>query len=185
MLSPRSSATRSMVVHTVNFVDVHGQAAIAGSAAAARRQFHGSNSSSRCAGCPAMRARTSANQACGSTPFIFAVTMRPYMAAARCPPRSDPQNNHDFLPKAMPRRPRSAALLRGMEFSTPLSGWDFCHDRGRVFRPGSGRREHETAAGRPVHELRARVVTWPPLRLARLRRERESVDVVQARRLPR
>ena len=35
-----------------------------------------------------------------------------------------------------------------------------------------------------IHELRARVVTWPPLRLARLRCERGSVDVVQARWLP-
>jgi len=35
-------------------------------------------------------------------------------------------------------------------------------------------------AGRPFDELRARVVTWPPLRLARLRCERGSVDVVQA-----
>jgi hypothetical protein len=26
------------------------------------------------------------------------------MAAARRPPRSDPQNNHDFLPNAMPQR---------------------------------------------------------------------------------
>ena len=58
-----------------------------------------------------MRERTSASQACGSTPFILAVTMRLYMAAARWPPRSDPQNSHDFLPRAMPRRPRSAALF--------------------------------------------------------------------------
>ena len=58
-----------------------------------------------------MRERTSASHACGSTPFIFAVTMRLYMAAARRPPRSDPQNSHDFLPSAMPRRPRSAALF--------------------------------------------------------------------------
>ena len=50
--------------------------------------------------------------------------------------------------------------------------------------PGSGRWEHETAAGRHDHELRARVVTWPPLRLARLRCERGSEDVVQARWLP-
>ena len=35
-----------------------------------------------------MRVNTSVNQACGSTPFIFAVTMMLYMAAARCPPRS-------------------------------------------------------------------------------------------------
>jgi hypothetical protein len=32
-----------------------------------------------------MRERTSASQACGSIPFILAVTMRLYMAAARCP----------------------------------------------------------------------------------------------------
>ena len=35
-------------------------------------------------------------------------------------------------------------------------------------------------AGRPHRELRARVVTWPPLRLARLGCERGSVAVVQA-----
>lgn len=40
------------------------------------RQFHGSNSSIRWAGCPAMRARTSASQACGSTSFSLAVTIR-------------------------------------------------------------------------------------------------------------
>src|SRR5204862_3556861 len=59
----------------------------------------------------AMRARTSASQACGSTSFILAVTIRLYMIAARSPPRSEPQNNHDFRPKAMPRTPRSAALF--------------------------------------------------------------------------
>src|SRR4030088_1947137 len=34
-----------------------------------------------------------------------------YMAAARCPPRSEPANSHDFLPSAIPRNARSAALL--------------------------------------------------------------------------
>src|SRR5215472_17395818 len=58
-----------------------------------------------------MRARTSASQACGSTPFILAVTIRLNMAAARRPPRSDPQNSQDFRPRAMPLSPRSAALL--------------------------------------------------------------------------
>src|SRR5262245_22819957 len=58
-----------------------------------------------------MRARTSASQACGSTPFILAVTIRLYMAAARRPPRSDPQNSQDFRPRAMPRKPRSAAFV--------------------------------------------------------------------------
>jgi hypothetical protein len=43
--------------------------------------------------------------------FILAVTIRLYMIAARSPPRSEPQNNHDFLPRAMPRTARSAALL--------------------------------------------------------------------------
>src|SRR4051812_42257330 len=75
------------------------------------RQFHGSNSSILWAGCPAMRARTSASQACGSTSFNLAVTIRLYIAAARCPPRSEPANSHDFLPRAIPRSARSAALL--------------------------------------------------------------------------
>src|SRR5437016_7973730 len=54
------------------------------------RQFHGRSSSIRWAGCSAIRARTSASQACGSTSFILAVTIRLYIAAARCPPRSEP-----------------------------------------------------------------------------------------------
>src|SRR5271154_3769040 len=58
-----------------------------------------------------MRKRTSASHACGSTPFILQVTMRLYMAAARWPPRSDPQNNRDFRPRATQRSPRSAALF--------------------------------------------------------------------------
>jgi len=33
------------------------------------------------------------------------------MSAARRPPRSDPQNSHDFPPSAAQRSPRSAALL--------------------------------------------------------------------------
>ena len=33
------------------------------------------------------------------------------MAAARWPPRSEPQNSHDFRPRAIPRSPRSAALF--------------------------------------------------------------------------
>ena len=40
--------------------------------------------------------------------------------AARSPPRSDPQNSHDFRPSATPRSPRSAALLKGMVSATPL-----------------------------------------------------------------
>jgi transposase InsO family protein len=57
------------------------------------------------------------SQACGSMPFILAVTIRLYMAAARRPPRSEPQNNQAFRPSAMPLRPRSAALF---EANPPL-----------------------------------------------------------------
>jgi hypothetical protein len=46
-------------------------------------QFHGSNSSSRWAGWVAILASVSASQACGSTLFILAVTIRLYIAAAR------------------------------------------------------------------------------------------------------
>src|SRR5207249_7483977 len=51
--------------------------------AAAGRQFHGRSSSSLWTGCSAMRASTSASQACGLMSHILAVTMRLYMAAAR------------------------------------------------------------------------------------------------------
>ena len=44
----------------------------------------------------------------------LAVWMSVYMSAARSAPRSDPANSHDFLPRAKPRRARSAALLTGM-----------------------------------------------------------------------
>src|SRR6185437_1885539 len=96
----------------MNFIGrCHVQAAAATVADSLGIQFHGSRSSSRWAGYVAMRDSTSASQACGSASFIFAVMMRLYMAAARSPPRSDPQNSHDFLPRAMPRRARSAALF--------------------------------------------------------------------------
>jgi hypothetical protein len=42
---------------------------------------------------------------------VLALTMRLYIIAARCPPRSEPANNHAFLPRAIPLRARSAALL--------------------------------------------------------------------------
>ena len=58
-----------------------------------------------------MRASTSASHACGSTSFILAVTIRLYITAARCPPRSEPQNSHERRPRAMPLSARSAALL--------------------------------------------------------------------------
>src|SRR5262245_49300242 len=65
------------------------------------RQFHGRRSSSLWTGCSAMRASTSASQACGSMSFILAVTMRLYMAAARWPPRSEPAKSHDLRPRAI------------------------------------------------------------------------------------
>src|SRR3954453_14634386 len=81
------------------------------------RQFHGSNSSILWAGCPAMRARTSASQACGSTSFNLAVPIRLYIAAPRCPPRSEPANSHDFLPRATRRSlcPPSSSLWKHWE----------------------------------------------------------------------
>src|SRR6478736_8170642 len=101
-------------VDMMNLVDLgQGHAAAATMTDALSVQFHGSNSFSRWAGYVAIRAKTSASQACGSTSFILAVTMRLYIAAARSPPRSDPQNSQDFLPRAMPRRARSAALFDG------------------------------------------------------------------------
>src|SRR4029077_13650524 len=96
----------------MNLVDGgHVQAAAVATLDACGLQFHGSNSLSGWAGYVAMRARTSASQACGSTSFILAETMRLYMAAARSPPRSEPAKSHDFLPRAMPRSARSAALF--------------------------------------------------------------------------
>src|SRR5690606_33988584 len=74
-------------------------------------QFHGSNSCRRETGVSEMRAMTSASHACGSMSFRFAVPIREYMKAARCPPRSDPAKSQDFLPRATPRRDLSAALL--------------------------------------------------------------------------
>jgi hypothetical protein len=71
-------------MNMVDLVDrAQGQAATAVIVGALGVQFHGSNSSSRCAGWVAMLARVSASQACGSTPLILAVTIRLYIAAAR------------------------------------------------------------------------------------------------------
>ena len=38
--------------------------------------------------------------------------MRVYIAAARTPPRSEPANSHDFLPRAIPLSALSASLCR-------------------------------------------------------------------------
>ena len=73
----------------------------------------------------------------------------------------------------------STGFVTGMRVPAPMSGCGF-RDRGIwCDHPGQRRREHE-GAGRPILyvELRARVCSWPPLRLARLRCERESVVVV-------
>jgi hypothetical protein len=45
----------------------------------------------------AIRARTSASQACGSTLLSFAVWTSVYIKAAHSAPRSEPANSHDFL----------------------------------------------------------------------------------------
>jgi hypothetical protein len=74
---------------------------------------------------------------------------------------------------------QSKLFVTGMRVPAPMSGCGF-RDRGIwCDHPGQRRREHE-GAGRPILyvELRARVCSWPPLRLARLRCERESVVVV-------
>ena len=74
-------------------------------------QCQGSSSFSCEAGWSAMRRRTSASQACGSTPLSFAVAIKVYIAAARSAARSEPANNHARRPRAMRRKARSAALL--------------------------------------------------------------------------
>ncbi|BAI75275.1 transposase (plasmid) [Azospirillum sp. B510] len=106
--SPRISATRSMVTRLRVLAMVPQIAVVA---SCSRFHSQGSSSCSLVCGRSLMRARTSASHAWGSMSFIFAVTIRLYMAAARCPPRSDPQNSHARLPSAMPRNARSAALL--------------------------------------------------------------------------
>src|SRR5438045_882201 len=58
-----------------------------------------------------MRSSTSASQACGSMALSLAVSIRVNIAAARSPPRSEPANNQDLRPIAIPRSARSAALL--------------------------------------------------------------------------
>src|SRR6202012_6043477 len=74
-------------------------------------QCHGKSSWRRDAGRSAMRANTPASQARGSTSFSFAETISEYTAAGRSPPATEPANSHAFLPRAMPRNARSAALF--------------------------------------------------------------------------
>jgi hypothetical protein len=68
-----------------------------------------------------MRASTSASQASGSMSLSLAVMINVVTAAARSAPRSEPANNHDFLPRAKPRSARSAALLKACCLRHPLS----------------------------------------------------------------
>ena len=58
-----------------------------------------------------MRESTSVSQASGSTSFNFIDVMSEYMTAARSPPRSEPTKSQAFLPRAMARSARAAALL--------------------------------------------------------------------------
>ena len=65
-------------------------------------QCHGRSSGSLLCGMSAMRASTSASQACGSTSLSFAVMINVAMAAARSAPRSEPANSQTFAPAPLP-----------------------------------------------------------------------------------
>lgn len=86
---------------------VMGRGSLVGQAAfvCSRIAFHsqGRSSRRRVWGMSLMRASTSASHAWGSTSLSFAVVIRPYMIAARWPPRSEPQKSHAFLPMAIAR----------------------------------------------------------------------------------
>lgn len=67
--------------------------------------------------------------------------------------------------------------------------WRQADERGqllpaRLYRPGQGHWEHQGRAGRVIDGLRVRLHMWPPLRLTRLRYERECVDVVLPAHVP-
>src|SRR5208283_2924289 len=62
-------------------------------------------------GWAAMRARTSASHACGSTPLSLQVPISEAMTAQLLAPRSGPANNHDFLPSANCRSVGSFPVL--------------------------------------------------------------------------
>ena len=61
-------------------------------------QLHGRSPCRRVCGESAMRSRTPASQACGSTSFNLAVPIRVYITAARSPPRSEPANTGSTIP---------------------------------------------------------------------------------------
>jgi hypothetical protein len=74
---------------------------------------------------------------------------------------------------------RSIGLVTGMIMTVP-SGPRWRYEIFGVWcdHPGQGHREHAKCGQADVFdELRARVSSWPPLRPARLRRERGSVGV--------
>src|SRR6478735_7738655 len=113
----------------------------------AERQFHGSSSSSLWTGCSAMRARTSASQACGSTSFILAVTIRLYITAARSPP-------HDRIRRTarifFPERPREHQLL-ALSLATRVLGQISHHEeRPPGMDPARGLQDRTCVAARFV-----------------------------------
>lgn len=88
----------------MNFVVVGHQAA---RASQVLRQFHGRSSSRQPTGWSAIRPRTSASQAWGSTSLSRQVSISELATAARYPPRSEPQNSHDLRPSGTQRTARS------------------------------------------------------------------------------
>ena len=73
----------------------------------------------------------------------------------------------------------SIAFVSGMKYLGPESALRHCCS---VAGSGWGCSEEQLGQADLHAELRARVSTWPPLRLTRLRCERESVCVVSAQR---
>ena len=75
----------------------------------------------------------------------------------------------------------STALVTGMKIAVPAHpAWTALVLAYGVTIRDEGHREHVSGQADPYDEPRARVSSWPPLRLARLRRERGSVVVVSS-----
>ena len=93
----------------------------------------------------------------------------------------EPAKSHKFCP-GRGRIARSAALLKGIVSATPPFRWRSSPEKVMAGLPGSGRWEHETAAGRPDHscelELLLAPYDCPVAPRARIR------NVAQARWLP-
>src|SRR5579872_5091559 len=101
------------------------------------------------------------------------------LAAARlsadCPSGNEPTTR---VRRLISRRMRSSGLLTGMRFAVLMFA-----AISKIVAYGATIGTEAPGARRcgqadPYDEPRARVISWPPLRLARLRRERESVVVV-------